>query len=80
MSEVPLYSTHVVSHSRLDTHHGDSAVAAERQNVCFFSGLNPPESWCSWGGAFAYRGTSLTRKRIPLGPYRRPMPRVLGGS
>ena len=26
------------------------------------------------------RGTSLTRKRTPLGPYRRPMPRVLGGS
>jgi len=27
-----------------------------------------------------YRGTSLTRKRTPLGPYRRPMPRILGGS
>ena len=27
-----------------------------------------------------YRGTSLERKRTPLGPYRRPMPRVLGGS
>ena len=27
-----------------------------------------------------YRGASLTRKRIPLGPYNRPMPRVLGGS
>ena len=26
-----------------------------------------------------YRGTSLTRKRTPLGLYRRPMPRVLGG-
>ena len=26
-----------------------------------------------------YRGTSLTRKRTPLGPYRRPMPRILGG-
>ena len=26
------------------------------------------------------RGTSLARKRNPLGPYRRPMPRVLGGS
>ena len=25
-------------------------------------------------------GTSLMRNRIPLGPYRRPMPRVLGGS
>ena len=28
----------------------------------------------------AYMGTSLTRKRTPLGPYRRPVPRVLGGS
>ena len=27
-----------------------------------------------------YRGTSLIRKRTPLGPYLRPMPRVLGGS
>ena len=26
------------------------------------------------------RGTSLMRKRTPLGPYRVPMPRVLGGS
>jgi len=26
-----------------------------------------------------YRGTSLIRKRTPLGPYRRRMPRVLGG-
>ena len=29
---------------------------------------------------FEYRGNPLTRKRSPLGPYRRPMPRVLGGS
>jgi len=28
----------------------------------------------------AYRGTSPVRQRNPLGPYRRPMPRVLGGS
>ena len=27
-----------------------------------------------------YRGTSLISKRLPVGPYRRPMPRVLGGS
>ena len=26
----------------------------------------------------SYRGTSLTRKRTPLGSYRRPVPRVLG--
>ena len=28
--------------------------------------------------AVGYRGTSLIRKRTPLVPYRRPMPRVLG--
>ena len=28
----------------------------------------------------ACRGTSLTRKCTPVGPYRRPMPRVLGES
>ena len=27
-----------------------------------------------------YRGTLVTGKRTPLGPYRRPMSRVLGGS
>ena len=27
-----------------------------------------------------YRGTSLTRTRTPLGPCRKPLPRVLGGS
>ena len=27
----------------------------------------------------AYRVTSLIRKRNPLGPYRRPLPRVIGG-
>ena len=29
---------------------------------------------------YLYRGISLTSKRTPLGPYCRPMPRVLGGS
>jgi len=32
------------------------------------------------GGVRVYRGISLERKRTPLEPYRRPMPRVLGGS
>ena len=30
--------------------------------------------------AETYRGSSLIRKRTPLGPHRRPMPRVVGGS
>ena len=39
----------------------------------------------SWEGhaskeEMLYRGTSSIRKRTPLGPYRRPMPRVLGWS
>ena len=29
---------------------------------------------------WSYRGTSLIRKRTPLGPFRRPVPRLLGGS
>jgi len=28
----------------------------------------------------SYRGTSLMRNRTPLGPYCRPMPKVIGGS
>ena len=33
------------------------------------------------GGEFSVQGgTSLTRNRAPLGPYRKPMPRVQGGS
>ena len=33
--------------------------------------VSKPQPW-------AYRGTSLIRKCTPLGPYRRPVPRVLG--
>ena len=32
------------------------------------------------GGILLCRGTSLVTEQTPLGPYRRPMPRVLGGS
>ena len=32
-----------------------------------------------WSRGVWYTGTSLTRKRNHPGPYRRPMPRVLGG-
>ena len=31
-------------------------------------------------GAELYRGNSCTKKRAPLDPYRRPMPRFLEGS
>ena len=33
---------------------------------------------CPYGTT--YRGTSLIRNRLPVGPYRRPMPRALGRS
>ena len=50
-----------------------------------------PVSFRSWGGTTSkegyareylarYKGTLLVRKRDPLGPYRRPLPRVLGGG
>ena len=35
---------------------------------------------CGARSAKSCRGSSFTRKRTPLGSYRRPMPRVLGGS
>jgi hypothetical protein len=34
----------------------------------------------SLDSGLSYRGTLLIIKRIPLGPYCRPMPRVTGGS
>jgi len=39
-----------------------------------------PSSVLAFCVGLRYRGTTLNRKRTPLGPYRRPMPRVLGGS
>ena len=37
-------------------------------------------SWVTYSHIWGYRGTSLTRKCTPLGPYRRPVTRVLGGG
>ena len=43
------------------------------------AGLSVPEgAACVRGGV--YRGTSPMRKRPPLGPYSRAVPRILGGS
>jgi len=42
--------------------------------------LSPSALQCQGGGQAPCRGTSPIRKRAPLGPYRRPMPRVAGGS
>jgi len=35
---------------------------------------------CCRGSRLGYRGTSLIRNRLPLGPYSRTMPRALGGG
>ena len=47
---------------------------------CFLSHIADRNISTSCTNEPYYRGTSLTRKRNPLGPYRRPMPRVLGGT
>ena len=43
-------------------------------------GVQPDSECRNQVGEGITEGTSLTRKRTPLGPYRRPMPRILGGS
>ena len=53
------------------------------RNRTLFFNLNP--KWSRYPRIFgekgdAYRDTSPTRKCTPLGPYRRPMPKVLRGS
>ena len=45
-----------------------------------FPARPPPSSSIEKFQVLGYRGTSLIRKRTLLGPYRRPMPRVLGES
>ena len=42
--------------------------------------LYSPRGGCGIPLSSEYSSTSLTRKRTPLGPYRRPMSRVLGGG
>ena len=42
--------------------------------------LCPPTRLAPPAEVDTHRGTSLLRERISLGPYRRPMPRVLGDS
>jgi len=68
--------------------YGDSARGRERERERervreskrerargFDQSAASPASTCPHG---AYRGISLPRKRTPLGPYRRPMPRSYG--
>jgi hypothetical protein len=39
-----------------------------------------PGPGCEGRAMDEYRGILLTRRCNPLGPYRRPMPRIIGGS
>ena len=54
---------------------GERFIEASRQTVPRRSRVSFPAK-----RRRTYRGTSLIAKRTPLGPYRRPMHRVLGGS
>ena len=45
-----------------------------REVPLYINDVPPPET------SPPFRVTSLNRNRTTLGPYRRPMPRVLGGS
>ena len=72
MSEVPLYS-------------GGCTSVFERQGLgmgvmAFRPALSAFEVLRSRLKVRVHTGTSLMRKRTPLGPYRRPMPRVLWRS
>ena len=72
MSEVPLYDPFSQETIRKTT---QIRFHAPRLGG---DGMIPPPRPLKLRGLF--RGTSLIRKRTPLEPYRRPMPRVLGGS
>ena len=72
MSEVPLYAMLVLLPRRLlKSQDAFEMLQLHRGNL----------HRLSWREVeYRYRGTSLTRKRNPLGPYRRPIPRVLPRS
>jgi hypothetical protein len=55
-----------------DTRNSDPYTRNPKMESTIEVGREPYDEIC-------YRGTSPKRKRTPLGPYRRPMPRVLGG-
>ena len=55
-------------------------LPAHFTHLLFDQNLNTSLDTASLSTVNRYRGSALTRKRTPLGPYRRPMPRVLRGS
>ena len=87
MSEVPLYSEAVLvvmnisgckGCSRIRTHAVCTAAPINNEALCWNRDRNTAAPPGPYGGRV--QGTQLIRKRTPLGLYRRPMPRVLGGS
>ena len=82
MSEVPLYLA-IASTARIVR--AEARVDTRRLYRNIHTGSPAPSNTYilqqTWDGFHSpYRGTSPIRKRTLLGPYRRPMPRVLGGS
>ena len=55
--------------------HASLRLASGVESLAF--GVDPDSRGQKVG---SYRGSSLIRNNLLLGPYRRPMPRVLGGS
>ena len=66
--------------SRLETERTQSHGTAKTIRDTRLSPLHAKHLDTAFPRGVQYRGTSLTRKHRPLGPYRRPVPRVLGGS
>jgi len=52
----------------------------DSRSKCEGFGAQPSLSRARTALCGSHRGTSLIRKRTPVGSYRRPLPRVLGGS
>ena len=58
----------------VETHGGHNGRNKKNAYTHVLGGLDIDDTHCS------YRGISLTRKCTPLEPYRRPIPKVLGGA
>ena len=77
MSEVPLYCQHALEVL-------SQGLGLRISNLGLRMTLEPTRAECGLlnqdldaGVSLHYRGTSLIRKRLPLGPYSSPMPRAL---
>jgi hypothetical protein len=62
------------------SHDGEKQGQKHAAHMLQACGLGSSQRRRRFAESGRYRGTSLVRKRTPLGPYRRSIPRVLGGS